>query len=68
MLPYLQKTWIRILISLFAAAILLNVIFVSMRDPNEKVAHRPGSLFILIFAFVIYLILTAYVKRKTKNY
>lgn len=64
-MSYLKKTWIRVLISLIIAAVGLELLAVGLSDPNHS--RRPSSLGLLILAAVCYLLLTAYVRRRSRN-
>lgn len=66
-MAYLQKTWIRIVISLIASSMLLQFVALSSTDPNYKHTRGPGSLTLLVIAVIFYLLLTAYVKRRVRN-
>jgi len=66
-MSYLKKTWIRVLVSLIIPALGLELWAVGSSDPNYTHSRRPGSLVLLILAAVCYLLLTAYVKRRTRN-
>jgi len=61
-MKYLQKTWIRVIVSLFAGGIISEIIHISTGDPNRPRAES-DSLVYLGAALVIYLILTSNLKK-----
>ena len=64
-MKYLQKTWVRILISLLAGGFASEIIHISTGDPNRP--STPGeSYFVLIFACIAFFILTSMVNRQKK--
>lgn len=65
---YLKKTWIRILLSLFLGGIVMEIIAINSADPNFRHTPKPSSLGLIVAAAIFYMILTAYVKRKTRGY
>jgi hypothetical protein len=62
----LRKTWLRVIISLFAGGILIELIFISTGDVTRK---RPAgdSGHTIIYGIVIFLILTAGVNLVDKK-
>jgi hypothetical protein len=61
-MKYIQKTWVRILVSLLAGGIVAEIIHISTGDPNRP---RPGeSYLVLIVAFIVFFILSAMVNRQ----
>lgn len=59
----LEKTWLRIIVSLFLGGAISEGIHISTGDPN-----RPQeSNFAVLYAIVLYIILTVYVKWKLKK-
>jgi hypothetical protein len=63
-MKYLQKTGIRILISLFAGGMVAEILHITTGDPNRPEGN--GSSFIVLgVAFIAYLLLTA-ISQKAK--
>lgn len=55
----LNKTWFRVIISLFLGAFIQEIIHISTGDPN-----RPqGANLTLIYAGIIYLLITLFIKK-----
>jgi len=61
----LQKTWFRVLLSLFGSGIVTEVIHVSTGDPNRPMA-KGSAVLGLFYALIIYVILTALLRRSGK--
>ncbi len=61
-MKYLKKTWVRVVVSLFAGGVVSELIHISTGDPNRPMT----SNFTILYAFIIYSILTRTVK-KTSN-
>jgi len=60
-MKYLKVTWIRIVISLFSAGIINEIIHISTGDPNRPDNY---SFIKITFAFIaVYLMLTNLVKK-----
>lgn len=63
-MKYLQKPWIRIIISLIAGGMISEILHISTGDPNRPMGS--GSSFIVLgSAFIVYLILTS-ISQKAK--
>jgi preprotein translocase subunit SecY len=65
-MKYLKKTWIRIIISLFAGSAITELIYIWTGDPNRPRGEN-SSIILLIFAFIVYGILTLMVKKSNKT-
>lgn len=61
-MQYLQKTWIRIAISLFAGGLAMEILHISTGDPNRKMGNS-SSFMLLGFAVIFYIILTHHAKK-----
>jgi hypothetical protein len=61
-MKYLKKTWVRVVVSLFAGGVVSELIHISTGDPNRPMT----SNFTILYTFIIYSILTRTVK-KTSN-
>ena len=62
----LETTWIRVIASLFAGGILAeSIILLTWDDPNSLQSIHTGMQ--LLFAVIIYFVLTWYVNRFVKN-
>jgi glucose uptake protein GlcU len=55
---YLKKTWVRVLVSLFGAGLIIEFIHISTGDPNRQ--RSSSSFGLLIIAAILFFILTAY--------
>lgn len=66
-MSFLQKTWIRIVISLLAAGIISELITMNSVDPNHTTAPDRNSLYTIVLGAIIFFVLTAIAKRKNKN-
>ena len=64
---YLQKTWVRIVVSLLTGGIVTEMVNINSADPNHTSSSDRGSFYTLILATIIYFILTAVVKKNEKN-
>lgn len=60
---YLKNTWIRVIISLLGGGLTAELIHISTGDPNRPMTTNLS----LLFAFVVYLILTSIVNKTTSN-
>jgi len=63
-MKYLEKTWIRVIISLLAGSMVAEAIHISTGDPNRP---RTSNLPLLFYALIIYGILTFVVKKRNKT-
>jgi len=63
-MKYLKKTWIRIIISLFAGSLIAELIHISTGDPNRQ---GPTSLSLLVYALIVFGILTLVVNKFNKR-
>ena len=59
---YLQKPWVRIVLSLLAGGLITELIHISTGDPN-RASSAADSYLVLIIAFVCYFILTSIFNR-----
>jgi len=66
-MKYLEKTWVRILVALLSASITYELLSVNSADPNHLHSKDNSSIFILLISPIIYIVLTFYVNKKTKN-
>ena len=64
---FLQKTWIRIVVSLLAGGIITELITMHSADPNHKTSSDRNSLYAVVLGTIIFFVLTAFVKRSNKN-
>jgi len=65
-MKYLKKNWIRIIVSLFAGSLIVELIHISTGDPNRPRAE--GSIPVMfLLAFIVYGILTLIVKKFNKT-
>ena len=60
---YLQKSWVRIVLSLLAGGLITELIHISTGDPN-RASTTADSYSVLIIAFICYFILTSIFNRK----
>ena len=63
-MKYLKKTWVRAIVSFFAAGISMEIVWLATaNDPNTK---RPSSmtLGVIVLAVVVYLGITKVLNRK----
>jgi len=65
-MKYLEKAWVRVLISFLGGGVIPEIIFISTGDPNRPRNNNWNNM-ILIFAILIYLTLTYIVKNKKRN-
>ena len=63
-MKYLQKTWIRIIVSLLVGGFGSELIHISTGDPNRPTTSGESYLVILI-AIITFVILTSIVKKNT---
>ena len=63
---FLQKTWIRIVISLLAGGIITELITMNSADPNHTSSPNRNSLYTLVLGAIIFFVLSAFVKRSNK--
>ncbi len=61
-MQYLQKTWVRIIISLFSGGMVAEILHISTGGPNRKSGSQE-SFISLVSAVVIYFILTSFTKK-----
>ncbi|CAN5521211.1 hypothetical protein BH11BAC3_BH11BAC3_13740 [soil metagenome] len=66
-MKYLQKTWVRLLVSLLAVSITLELMKVNSGNPNQQDSNDATSFIILIGGLIVYSVLTALVKNQQKN-
>jgi uncharacterized membrane protein len=59
----LNKTWVRVVISLFVGSFTFEIIHIMTGDPNRP---RTGNIMILVYAAIVYLVLR-YFGRKYKD-
>ncbi len=62
----LEKTWIRIVISLVAGGMATEIISISSGDPNRP-ANSADSYLTLVFAIIFYLLLSTLNSRNKSN-
>lgn len=65
-MKYLEKAWVRGLISFFGGGVIPEIIFISTGDPNRPRNNSWDSM-TLVFVILIYIILTYIVKSKKRN-
>lgn len=62
-MQYLNKTWVRVIVSLFGGGITSEVIHISTGDPN-----RPKTTnLILLYALIIYAVLNYFTKKNAPS-
>ena len=66
-MKYLEKTWVRIIVSLLAGGIITELIMMSSADPNHTVSPDRNSTYALFLGSIIYLVLTAIISKRNKN-
>jgi type II secretory pathway component PulF len=59
----IKKTWIRIVISLFAGSLTVEFIKLS----SDKLNRPEYPMLLLFFALIIFIVLTLFVKKANKN-
>ena len=64
-MKYLQKTWVRIVVSLLAGGFASEIIHISTGDPNRPKTSGE-SYIVLIFAAFTFFILTLMVNKQKK--
>ena len=62
-MKYLKKSWFRVLISLLVGGAITEFIHISTGEPNRAMTSNPT----LIWAVIVYLILTFIVKQQHNN-
>ena len=62
-MKYLQKTWVRIIVSLLAGGIISELIHISTGDPNRPTAIGENYL-VLIIAVIVFFMLTNIVNKQ----
>ncbi len=62
-MKYLQKTWVRVLISLFTGGFVTEIFHITTGDPNRPVANN-NSIFVIAIAGITYLLLTSISKKE----
>ena len=62
-MKYIQKTWIRIIVSLLAGGMISEIVHISSGDPNRPTTNGESYL-VIIFAFITFFILTTLVKKQ----
>ena len=65
-MKYLEKNWVRIVVSLFSAGFIYELININSDDPNHLHSTDNSSIFILISSPIIYIILTKYLNTRSK--
>jgi len=60
---YLQKTWVRIVVSLVAGGFISEIIHINTGDPNRP-STSGESYLLLISAFITFFVLTTIVNKK----
>ena len=63
---FLNKTWIRIIVSLFIAGVFLEIIHMSTGDPNRPMSGG-DNFFMMLSAIGIYFLLTSISKKDTRH-
>jgi hypothetical protein len=53
-MKYLEKTWVRVIISLIGGGMVTEIIHISTGDPNRPMTAN----FSLLFAIIIYVLMT----------
>ena len=64
---FIQKTWIRIVLSLFAGGLITEFFTINSSDPNHLTTPNRNSFYTLILGVIIFSILSFIVKRNNKN-
>ena len=60
---YLKKTWIRVVLGLIGGGMVAEIIHISTGDPNRPMTTNLS----LLYAIIIFVVLTFFVKRQNKN-
>ncbi len=66
-MKYLQKAWVRLVVSLLAVSITLEFIKMNSANPNQEDSSGASSMIILVGGVIVYFILTVLVKNQQKN-
>jgi uncharacterized membrane protein YidH (DUF202 family) len=66
-MDFLQKTWVRVVISLLAAGIIIELFTMRSVDPNHTASPDRNSLYNIVLGAIIFFVLTGVVKRNNKN-
>ena len=61
----IQKIWFRIVISLFGGGLVSEIIHISTGDPNRPVSDN-SKIMPLVYAIIIYFIMTSLLKKNGK--
>lgn len=65
-MKYLERIWVRGLISFFGGGVIPEIIFISTGDPNRP-RNNSTNMMTLFCVVLIYFTLTYFVKNKKKN-
>jgi hypothetical protein len=63
-MKFLQKTWIRVIISLFGGGMISEIIHISTGDPNRPTNPGSNTFIVLSAAVIIYFLLTNLSKKQ----
>jgi hypothetical protein len=61
----LQKTWFRLVISLFGGGLVAETIRISTGDPNRPI-EESSRILPLVYGLIIYIILTSVIRKYGK--
>lgn len=63
-MKYLEKLWVRVLVSLFGGGMLTEIMHISTGDPNRPQTSNPS----LLYATLLFVVITIIVRASKKGY
>lgn len=66
-MKYLQKKWVRFIVSLLIASIAMEIVQLNSGNPNVNEDSGKHSMLIVIFGIIIYFILSALISNPNKS-
>ena len=63
-MKYLEKLWVRVLVSLFVGGMLTEIIHISTGDPNRPQTSNPS----LFYAALLFVVITIILRASKKGY